>query len=159
MISRFIAAVSVLSLLAASAVAQPAKKPAASHARRRAAATSRTRTAPKPVVTPSGLQYWDLKAGTGAEAATGKTVLVTYKGTFTNGKLFDAAPDPKKPFSVKLGAGQVIKGWDEGIVGMKVGGKRKLRIPPELAYGAKGYPGVIPPNSTLVFEVGLVAVK
>jgi FKBP-type peptidyl-prolyl cis-trans isomerase len=149
-------AVSVLSLAAAIASAQTAKPRASAS---KPSASKAGATAPKPVVTPSGLQYWDLKTGTGAEAVKGKTVLVTYVGRFTNGKVFDSSPDPKKPFSVKLGAGDVIKGWDEGIAGMKVGGKRKLQIPPQLAYGAKGYPGVIPPNSTLVFEVGLVAVK
>jgi FKBP-type peptidyl-prolyl cis-trans isomerase len=94
--------------------------------------------------------------GTGATAAAGKTVKVHYTGWLTSGKKFDSSLDRGQPFSFPLGGGQVIKGWDEGVAGMKVGGKRQLRIPPELGYGARGAGGVIPPNATLIFDVELL---
>ncbi len=106
----------------------------------------------------SSLQKEDLVFGTGAEAIPGKTVSVHYVGTLTNGTKFDSLRDRNEPFEFTLGAGQVIRGWDDGVAGMKVGGKRKLTIPPELGYGARDM-GVIPPNSTLVFEVELLDVK
>jgi len=110
--------------------------------------------------TPDGLQYWDIKVGTGATAAAGQSATVHYTGWLTNGKKFDSSLDRGEPFTVEpLGSAPVIKGWNEGIIGMKVGGKRQLRIPPELAYGANGYPGVIPPNATLIFDVQLLSVK
>jgi FKBP-type peptidyl-prolyl cis-trans isomerase FkpA len=105
------------------------------------------------------LQIQDLRPGTGAEATAGKTVSVHYTGTLTDGKKFDSSHDRGKPFSFKLGAGQVIKGWDQGVAGMKIGGMRKLTIPPELGYGARGAGGVIPPNATLIFEVELLGVQ
>jgi len=108
---------------------------------------------------PTSLQIEDLKAGAGAEAKAGQTVTVHYVGTLTNGSKFDSSRDRNEGFTFKLGAGMVIKGWDQGVAGMKVGQLRKLTIPPELAYGANGYPPVIPPNSTLVFEVELLGVK
>jgi FKBP-type peptidyl-prolyl cis-trans isomerase FkpA len=101
----------------------------------------------------------ELAAGTGTEAQAGKMVDVHYTGWLTNGKKFDSSVDRGKPFSFKLGASQVIKGWDQGVQGMKVGGKRKLTIPPAMAYGERGFPGAIPPNSTLVFEVELLGVR
>ena len=104
------------------------------------------------------VQIVDTVVGKGAEATTGKTVTVHYTGTLTDGTKFDSSVDRKEPFTFTLGAGQVIKGWDQGIVGMKVGGKRKLTIPPELAYGNNAV-GAIPANSTLVFDVELLEVK
>ena len=113
----------------------------------------------KPVTTSSGLKYWDVKVGTGATATAGKKVVVHYTGWLTNGTKFDSSVDRKKPFEFTLGAGRVIKGWDEGVQGMKVGGKRRLEIPPSLGYGAQGAGGVIPPNATLIFDVELLDVK
>lgn len=104
------------------------------------------------------LKIEDLKVGTGEEAKSGNRVSVNYKGTLTNGTQFDSSYDRGQPFSFDLGAGDVISGWDEGVVGMKVGGKRKLVIPPDMAYGARALPG-IPANSTLVFEVELLKVE
>jgi FKBP-type peptidyl-prolyl cis-trans isomerase len=105
-----------------------------------------------------GLQYWDIKVGTGAEAKEGSHVVVNYTGWLTNGKKFDSSVG-HEPFDFKIGAGEVIKGWDEGVAGMKVGGKRQLRIPPSLGYGATGAPGAIPPNATLIFDVELLRIK
>lgn len=104
------------------------------------------------------LQKTDETVGNGTEATTGKKVTVNYTGTLTNGKKFDSSYDRNQPFSFTLGGGEVIKGWDEGVVGMKVGGKRKLVIPPELGYGSQAA-GSIPPNSTLVFEIELLNVQ
>ena len=108
--------------------------------------------------TPSGLQYWDLVVGTGPSAVPGSTVKVHYSGFLTTGEKFDSSRDRGEPFSFPLGAGQVIKGWDEGVAGMKVGGQRQLRIPPQLGYGATGAGGTIPPNATLIFDVELLGV-
>ena len=110
--------------------------------------------------TASGLRYWDIKVGTGAEATRGKTVTVHYTGWLTNGTKFDSSLDPgRQPFSFQIGETDIIKGWNEGLVGMKVGGKRQLRIPPELGYGAPGHPPVIPANATLIFDVELLGVR
>jgi hypothetical protein len=114
-------------------------------------------TAPKERVTASGLRITDLEEGTGAEAVAGQTVSVHYRGSLTNGKEFDSSYG-RGPFSFRLGGGQVIQGWDEGVAGMKVGGKRRLVIPPELGYGARGAGGVIPPDATLLFDVELLKV-
>jgi FKBP-type peptidyl-prolyl cis-trans isomerase len=111
------------------------------------------------VKTDSGLQYWDIKVGTGDEAKSGDHVKVHYTGWFTTGKKFDSSVDAHQPYSFTLGAGNVIKGWDEGVAGMKIGGKRQLRIPPELAYGEKGYKNIIPANATLIFDVQLLSIE
>ncbi|HOY01214.1 FKBP-type peptidyl-prolyl cis-trans isomerase [Zoogloea sp.] len=109
--------------------------------------------------TASGLVIEDLEVGTGPEATAGQHVQVHYTGWLTDGKKFDSSKDRNDPFVFPLGARHVISGWDEGVQGMKVGGRRKLTIPPNLGYGARGAGGVIPPNATLVFEVELLAVK
>ena len=109
-------------------------------------------------MTDSGLKYDDLQEGEGAVAAAGQRVSVHYTGWLTDGRKFDSSLDRDAPFAFSLGAGQVIRGWDEGVQGMRVGGKRKLTIPPQLGYGARGAGGVIPPNATLVFEVELLEI-
>lgn len=116
-------------------------------------------SADQETVTPSGLKYTDLVVGQGDTAKKGDLVVVHYTGWLTDGKKFDSSVDRRDPFSFSLGAGRVIKGWDEGVQGMKVGGKRKLTIPPDLGYGARGAGGVIPPNATLVFDVELLEVR
>ena len=103
------------------------------------------------------LEIENLREGTGAEAVAGQTVSVHYVGTLTDGSKFDSSRDRGSPFTFRLGAGEVIRGWDQGVAGMKPGGLRKLTIPPGLAYGDRGYPPVIPPRATLVFEVELIS--
>ncbi|MBL3527431.1 MAG: FKBP-type peptidyl-prolyl cis-trans isomerase [gamma proteobacterium endosymbiont of Lamellibrachia anaximandri] len=110
-------------------------------------------------ITDSGLKYDDLVEGDGEVAAAGQTVSVHYTGWLTDGSKFDSSVDRNEPFSFSLGRGMVIRGWDEGVAGMKVGGKRKLTIPSQLGYGAAGAGGVIPPNATLVFDVELLSVN
>ena len=134
----------------------PTKKPTTT-ARKPATAThpgGPTHVTGAPVTTASGLQYWNIKPGTGALAIPGKKVKVQYAGWLTTGRKFDSGV-----YDFVLGNGQVIKGWDEGVAGIKVGGKRQLRIPPQLAYGEKGFPGAIPPNATLIFDVQLVGAE
>ena len=111
------------------------------------------------VTTASGLQYEEIKQGTGASPNPGQTAVVHYTGWLTDGKKFDSSRDRGQPFKFAVGRGQVIKGWDEGVATMQVGGVRKLTIPPQLGYGAAGAGGVIPPNATLVFEVELLGVE
>ena len=113
----------------------------------------------KTTTTSTGLKYEDVKQGTGEEAKAGKTVSVHYTGWLTDGKKFDSSKDRGQPFEFPLGGGRVIKGWDEGVQGMKVGGVRKLTIPASLGYGSRGAGGVIPPDATLVFEVELLGVR
>ncbi|HEX6505311.1 MAG TPA: FKBP-type peptidyl-prolyl cis-trans isomerase [Terriglobales bacterium] len=146
-----IAVILAVIVVAALALAQTAKKSAA--------AAGPTKVTGPGTKTATGLTYWDIKEGTGPVATPGHTVKVDYTGWLTNGKKFDSSVGSGKPFDFKLGASEVIKGWDEGVAGMKVGGKRQLKIPPDLAYGANGYPPVIPANSTLIFDVTLRGVE
>jgi FKBP-type peptidyl-prolyl cis-trans isomerase len=111
------------------------------------------------VKTESGLHFWDIRVGNGEVAKEGSRVRVHYTGWLTTGKKFDSSVDAGTPFDFTIGNGEVIKGWEEGVTGMKVGGKRQLRIPPALGYGADGYPPVIPPNATLIFDIMLLGVQ
>jgi FKBP-type peptidyl-prolyl cis-trans isomerase len=141
--------IAILAIAAFAFAQTAAKKPS----------TGPTHVTGVPVTTASGLQYWNIKLGTGELAIPGKKVKVDYTGWLTNGKKFDSSVGTGRPFEFTLGNGDV-KGWDEGIAGMKVGGKRQLKIPPELGYGANGTPGgPIPPNATLIFDVQLLGVE
>lgn len=110
-------------------------------------------------MTDSGLKFEDTTVGSGAVASQGQTVSVHYTGWLENGTKFDSSKDRNEPFEFKLGAGQVIRGWDEGVAGMKIGGVRRLTIPPQLGYGDRGAGGVIPPKATLIFEVELLGTR
>jgi peptidylprolyl isomerase len=116
-------------------------------------------SAPKRVKLPSGLEYIDLRVGTGRTPRPGEKVLAHYVGTFTDGKKFDSSIDRGPPFEYTFGVGQVIKGWDEGVSTMRVGGRRRLFIPPSLGYGERGVPPSIPANATLVFEIALIEIR
>ena len=155
---RLTIGVALLALLYTEALAQGGATSKSTSAAKPAVAGGPTKVNGEGTKQPSGLQYWDITQGTGPEARTGQRVKVHYTGWLTSGKKFDSSVGGK-PFDLRLGAGEVIKGWDEGVPGMKVGGKRQLRIPPDLAYGSKGISGVIPPNSTLIFDVQLVAIQ
>ncbi len=111
------------------------------------------------VLTPSGLKYIEIKKGTGAMPKAGQTISAHYTGWLTDGKKFDSSRDRRKPYFFPLGRGTVIKGWEEAFATMNVGGVRKLIIPPDLAYGDRGFPGAIPPKATLIYEIELVDVK
>jgi FKBP-type peptidyl-prolyl cis-trans isomerase len=123
------------------------------------ATTAGSKMTDNTITTPSGLKYIELKEGDGATPKKGQTVEVHYTGTLQDGTKFDSSRDRNTPFKFKLGVGQVIKGWDEGISTMKVGGRRQLIIPPGLGYGARGAGGVIPPNATLIFDVELLGIQ
>src|ERR1700722_1049744 len=154
--TKYIAAIAIMMALAASFVlAQSAtKKPAASNT------NAPTKVVGNGVRTPSGLIYWDIRVGNGETAKEGSRVRVHYTGWLPNGKKFDSSVDAGTPFDFRIGNGEVIKGWEEGITGMRVGGKRQLHIPPSLAYGADGTPdGSIPPNATLIFDIHLLAIQ
>ncbi len=153
--SLFSAAALVAALVAAPAVADDVKPTPAPEAAQKGES--------KMQKTPSGLQFEDIKEGTGASPKPGQTCVMNYTGWLwengAKGKKFDSSLDRGTPFEFPIGQGRVIKGWDEGVATMKVGGKRVLLIPPQLAYGARGAGGVIPPNATLIFEVELLGVK
>jgi len=153
--TRYVVAVAIILALTAGFVAaqSAAKKPAAPNT------NSPTKVTGDGVKTNSGLIYWDIRVGNGQVAREGSHVRVHYTGWLTTGKKFDSSVDAGKPYDFTIGNGQVIKGWEEGVAGMKVGGKRQLRIPPQLAYGESGYPGAIPPNATLVFDIQLLGVQ
>lgn len=149
----------LLIVIIAIGVAAFAWTQASSH-KARTNTTTPTKVTGAPHKTADGLEYWDIKMGTGATATPGHTVTVHYTGWLaSNGKKFDSSVDRGQPFQFELGQGQVIKGWDEGVAGMKIGGKRQLRIPPALGYGANGAGGVIPPNARLIFDVELLKVN
>ncbi|HEY4440462.1 MAG TPA: FKBP-type peptidyl-prolyl cis-trans isomerase [Candidatus Elarobacter sp.] len=150
----------VLAVALAAAVPAVAATTSASHpAAHSAAKGAKPKAAAKPVTLPDGLQYTDLKVGTGAQPKPGQTAVVHYVGTFPDGKKFDSSRDRGTPFEFAVGQHQVISCWDEGVASMKVGGRRKLVCPPKLAYGERGAGGVIPPNATLNFDVELLGVK
>jgi FKBP-type peptidyl-prolyl cis-trans isomerase len=122
-------------------------------------ANSPTKVTGDGIKTESGLQYWEIKEGVGPSAKAGDHVKVHYTGWLATGKKFDSSVGTNQPYDFTLGQGDVIKGWDEGVAGMKVGGKRQLRIPPELAYGEAGHPPQIPENAALIFDVQLMAIQ
>jgi FKBP-type peptidyl-prolyl cis-trans isomerase len=155
--TRYVAAISIVVVLTTAALI------AQSTARRASAPNTNapTKVTGDGTKTPSGLVYWDIRVGNSSdEAKEGSRVRVHYTGWLTNGKKFDSSVDAGKPFDFVLGNGEVIKGWEEGVAGMRVGGKRQLRIPPDLGYGKDGTPdGTIPPNATLIFDIQLLGVQ
>jgi FKBP-type peptidyl-prolyl cis-trans isomerase len=153
--TRYLAVVAIILVLAAVFVLAQSttKKPAGSNT------SAPTKVTGDGVKTASGLVYWDIRVGNGEVAKEGSHVRVHYTGWLTTGKKFDSSVDAGKPFDFTIGNGEVIKGWEEGVAGMRVGGKRQLRIPPALGYGTEGNPAGIPPNATLIFDVQLLAVQ
>lgn len=150
------ATTAILALLLASLIGMSGSLAAEDKGKGKAKAKGKT----KVVTTSSGLKYEDLVVGKGPSPRQGQTVVVHYTGWLTNGQKFDSSRDRGKPFEFPIGEGRVIKGWDQGVMSMKVGGRRKLTIPPELGYGARGTPGgPIPPNATLIFDVELLRLK
>jgi len=152
-------AMKLLGILLLSALTLLGQTPSRGTTRRLPPTTAPTKVSGDGVKTESGLVYWDIKVGAGPEARSGDKVKVHYTGWLTNGKKFDSSVDAHRPYSFTLGQGNVIKGWDEGVAGMKVGGKRQLRIPPELAYGDPGFKNIIPPKATLIFDVELLGIE
>jgi FKBP-type peptidyl-prolyl cis-trans isomerase len=152
-------AVALMATLAVSGCSSPASTTPSEPAKTEAPATQPAPSTPAPAEQATGLKMEDTVVGTGAEAKPGDTVTVHYTGYLTDGTKFDSSLDSGQPFQFTIGQGRVIPGWEQGIPGMKVGGKRKLTIPPELGYGAQGAGSDIPPNATLVFEVELLAVN
>src|SRR5579863_3083821 len=157
MTKRPLAGAVILVLTAALAIAQTASRKSATPAR--PYTTAPTKVSGDGIKTDSGLEYWEIRVGTGDVAKEGSHVRVHYTGWLTTGKKFDSSVDANQPFDFTIGNGEVIKGWDQGVAGMRVGGKRQLRIPPELGYGADGYAPAIPPNATLIFDIQLLAVQ
>lgn len=151
-VEKFIVVLLLLAAVSIPACSQKEAKPVTEKATESKAPAGAT-------VTASGLSYTDIVKGTGAAPTSGKMVTVHYTGVLENGTKFDSSVDRGQPFSFRIGAGEVIPGWDEGVISMKVGGKRKLVIPPQLGYGANGAGGVIPPNATLIFDVELLDVE
>lgn len=151
--TKYVAAIAiVIALTALALIAQTTTK--------KVDTSAPTKVTTEGTKTPSGLEYWDIRIGTGEVAKEGSHVRVHYTGWLTNGKKFDSSVDAGKPFDFTIGNGEVIKGWEEGVTGMRVGGKRQLRIPPNLGYGAQGTPGgPIPPNATLIFDIKLLQVE
>jgi FKBP-type peptidyl-prolyl cis-trans isomerase FkpA len=158
MTRKFVLAATLFAVLGIASGCGGNDKPSAPAAASAPSTSAPMKVTGPPTTTPSGLQYWDIVVGNGAMAKSGIMVKVHYSGFLTNGQKFDSSRDRGQPFIFPLGEGQVIKGWDEGVAGMKVGGQRQLRIPPELGYGAAGAPGAIPPNATLIFDVELLEV-
>src|ERR1700692_1704298 len=155
-----VAIASILAITAIYALAQTATKQSATRKSTAPNTTAPTKVTGDGMRTPSGLVYWDIRVGNGDAAKEGSHVRVHYTGWLTNGKKSDSSVDAGQPFDFTIGNGEVIKGWEEGVSGMKVGGKRQLRIPPGLGYGAEGTPGgPIPPNANLIFDVQLLQVQ
>jgi FKBP-type peptidyl-prolyl cis-trans isomerase len=155
-----LAMLAVVTLLAAQTTSKTEKSAPAPKAAATPKPSGPTKVTGQPQTTASGVEYWDIQVGTGKTAVAGKKLSMHYTGWLTDGKQFDSSRGHRgEPFQFTLGQGQVIKGWDEGVAGMKVGGKRQLKIPPSAGYGASGAGKVIPPNATLIFDVELLEVK